>query len=64
MEVLGAQDVSESGLGQHPRAVVTVLHVSHGDRGVGDSEEHDRVNRHSHAVLCQNLKKILRDSTV
>ena len=36
MEVLGAQDVPEGGLCQQPRAVVGVLHVSHGDRGVGD----------------------------
>ena len=36
VEVLGAQDVPEGGLCQQPRAVVGVLHVSHGDRGVGD----------------------------
>lgn len=56
MEVLGAQDVPQCGLGQHARAVVTVLHVGHRDRRVGDSEEHDCVNRYSHAVLGQNLE--------
>ena len=57
MEVLGAQDVPQCGLGQHPGAVVTVLHVGHRNRGVRDSEEHDCVNRHSHAVLGQNLEE-------
>ena len=56
MKVLGAEDVPERGLGQHPRAVVAVLHISHRDRGVGDSEKHHRVHRHCHTVLGQNLK--------
>ena len=62
MEVFGAEDVSERGLGQHPRAVMTVLNIGHGDRCVRDSEEHDRVNRHSNTVLGQDLNKISKIS--
>ena len=57
VQVLGAEDVPERGLGQHPRAVVAVLHISHRDRGVGDSEKHHRVHRHCHTVLGENLKR-------
>ena len=57
MEVLSAQYVPQCCLGQHPRAVVTVLHVGNRDCGIGNSEEYDCVNRHSHAVLGQNLNK-------
>ena len=51
VEVLGAEDVPEGGLGQQPRAGVSVLHVSHADRGVTDPVVHHRVHRHRDAVL-------------
>ena len=34
MQSLGAQDVPQCGLGQQPSAVVGILHVGHGDRGI------------------------------
>ena len=56
VQVLGPEDVPQGGLGQHPGAVVAVLHVSHGNGRVRDAEEDNSVHRHRHAVLCQDLK--------
>ena len=37
MQGLGAQDVPQCGLGQQPSAVVGILHIGHGDRGIWHS---------------------------
>ena len=56
MQVLRAKDVSQGGLSQQPGGVVRVLHVGHGDGGVGHPVEHHRVHRDSHGVLGQDLQ--------
>ena len=50
MKVLGSQDVSQCGLRQQPRGVVSVFHVGHGDGGVGDAVIDDGVHRDRHRV--------------
>ena len=48
----------EGGLCQEAGGVVTVLHVGHGDGGVGHPVEHHRVHRHRHRVLGQDLARL------
>ena len=55
VEVLGAEDVPEGGLGQQSRAGVSVLHVGHADGSVTDPVVHHRVHRHGDAVLGEDL---------
>ena len=50
MERLGAEDVPQGGLGQQPGGVVGVLHVGHGDGGVGHPIVHHGINTHCHRV--------------
>ena len=44
MQVLGTQDIPQGSLGQQPGGVVGVLHVGHGDGGVGHPVEHHGVH--------------------
>ena len=55
LEALGAEDVPERGGGQQPRGGRVVVHV--GDRAdrVPHLVEHDRVHKHRHTVLRQDL---------
>ena len=50
MQGLGAEDVPQRGLCQQPSGVVGVLHVGHGDGGVGHPIVDHSVHRHGHRV--------------
>ena len=58
INVTNAMVSPEGGLCQEPRGVVTVLHIGHGDGGVGHPIEHHRVHRHRHRVLGQDLARL------
>ena len=55
VEILGAEDGPQSGLGQQLGAVMSVLHVGHTHRGIADPVVDHRVHRDRHAVLGENL---------
>ena len=57
VEILGAKNRPEGGLGQELGAVMSVLHVGHTHSGVADPVVHHRVHRHRHAILRQNLQQ-------
>ena len=57
VQVLGSENVPQRGLGKEARRMVGVLHVGHGDGGVGDPVVYHGVHRHGHRVLGQNLKE-------
>ena len=56
MKVFRPQNVPERRLRQQPRRVMRVLHVGDGDCGVGDAVVDNRVYRHCHRILGQNLE--------
>ncbi len=55
MQGLCTQDVSQGRLGQQPGGVVRVLHVGHGDGGIGDAVVDDGIDGHCHGVSGQDL---------
>jgi len=54
-EVLSAQDVAESGLGEEAGGTVGVLDVRHRDGGVRDAVVDHRVDGHRYRVLRKDL---------
>ena len=54
-EVLGAEDVTQGGLGEKAGRVMCVLDVRYRHRGVTDSVINNRVDRHRYRVLRQHL---------
>jgi len=54
-EVLGAEDVTQGGLGEKAGRVMGVLDVRYRHRSVANSVIDNRVDRHRHRVLGQHL---------
>ena len=54
-EVLGAEDVTQGGLGEKAGRVMGVLDVRYRHGGVADAVIDNRVDRHRHRVLRQHL---------
>ena len=55
VEILGAKNRPEGGLGQELGAVMSILHVGHTHSGVADPVVHHSVHRDRHTVLGENL---------
>ena len=55
VEILGAKNRPEGGLGQELGTVVSVLHVGHTHGGVADPVVDHRIYRDRHTVLGENL---------